>query len=192
MLATGEPPSAKLHGVAVRDVVYILWGILGLYWLIAAFGAKRASGRRAATPPGLLILVAFVLLRLFRPGNLAVHSTIVQIVGVAVVGCGLGLAAWARIYLGRNWGMPMTEKSEPELVTSGPYRFVRHPIYSGLLLAVVGTALATNLYWLIALVVLGAYFVYSATVEERLMTGSFPDAYPGYKARTKMLIPFLL
>jgi protein-S-isoprenylcysteine O-methyltransferase Ste14 len=99
---------------------------------------------------------------------------------------------WARIYLGRNWGMPMTEKDEPELVTAGPYRFVRHPIYSGLLLAMVGSALATNLVWLIFLVVLGSYFVYSAQVEECNMTRTFPRAYPGYKAQTKMLIPFVL
>ena len=88
--------------------------------------------------------------------------------------------------------MPMTEKDEPELVTSGPYRFVRHPIYSGILLAILGSALATTLYWLIAFVALGIYFVYSARVEERLMTCSFPSAYPSYKAHTKMLIPFVL
>lgn len=178
--------------MAIRTVVYILWGLLGLYWVIAAFSAKQASGRRAATPPGLLLIVAFVLLRLFRPGTLAVHSTIVQAVGVILVAGGLGLAAWARVYLGRNWGMPMTSKSEPELVTSGPYHFVRHPIYSGLLLALLGTALATNLFWLIALVLMGAYFIYSATVEERLMGASFPEAYPAYRAHTKMLIPFVL
>jgi protein-S-isoprenylcysteine O-methyltransferase Ste14 len=86
----------------------------------------------------------------------------------------------------------MTQKQEPELVTSGPYRSVRHPIYSGLLLAILGTALATNVYWLIALAVMAAYFIYSATVEERLMTRSFPAAYPAYRAKTKMLIPFVL
>ena len=88
--------------------------------------------------------------------------------------------------------MPMTQRAEPELVTSGPYRFVRHPIYSGLLLAVVGTALATDLYFLLALVLIGAYFIYSATVEERTMTTSFPADYPSYKEHTKMLIPFVL
>lgn len=69
---------------------------------------------------------------------------------------------------------------------------MRHPIYSGLLLAILGTALATNLYWLIGLAAIGAYFLYSATVEEKLMSGSFPARYPSYRARTKMLIPFVL
>ena len=105
---------------------------------------------------------------------------------------GLALAVWARVDLGRNWGMPMTQKAEPELVTSGPYRFVRHPIYSGLLAAILGTALATNLIGVIIVAILGAYFYYSATVEEKNLTVTFPAAYPAYRASTKMLIPFVL
>lgn len=86
----------------------------------------------------------------------------------------------------------MTQKDEPELVTSGPYSVVRHPIYSGLLLAFLGTALANNLLGLAITAVLVAYFCYCGTVEERNMTETFPDAYPEYKQRTKMLIPLLL
>ena len=86
----------------------------------------------------------------------------------------------------------MTEKAEPELVTSGPYRMVRHPIYSGLLAAVLGTALATNLIGLIFVAILGAYFYYSASVEEKNLTETFSSAYPAYRAKTKMLIPFVL
>lgn len=178
--------------VPLRTAVLILWGVFWLYWLIAAIGAKQGARSGRARAPGLTFIVGIVLVRAFSPGTFAVHSTAVKVVGVVLLVSGLGLAVWARIYLGRNWGMPMSEKEEPELVTSGPYRFVRHPIYSGILLGFLGTALATNLYWLIGLVVLGAYFIYSATVEERLLTKSFPDAYPRYRARTKMLIPFLL
>ena len=76
-------------------------------------------------------------------------------------------------------------------MTTGPYRRVRHPIYSGIILAMVGTALAVSWYWLIAVGVLGAYFVYSADIEERYMTALFPDAYPAFKRSTKMLIPFV-
>jgi protein-S-isoprenylcysteine O-methyltransferase Ste14 len=176
----------------LRGSIGIEWAVFGLYWLVAALGAKHGSRGGPLRPPFVLVGVAVVLLRVFNVHTLAVHALGVQIAGVVVLVAGLGFAVWARIYLGRNWGMPMTKKDEPELVTSGPYRFVRHPIYSGLLLALLGTALATNLYWLIALGLMGLYFLYSARVEERLMTSSFPVLYPTYRAKTKMLIPFLL
>ncbi len=176
----------------LRTVIFIIWGVFAVTWLVGAFGAKAGSRSGRLRPPGLVAIVVFVLLRAFRPASLAVHALALQVVGMTLLAAGVGLAIWARVYLGRNWGMPMTKKNEPELVTSGPYQFIRHPIYSGLLLAILGTGLATNITLLIALVVLGGYFVYSATVEERLMTSAFPTAYPGYRARTKMLIPFVL
>jgi protein-S-isoprenylcysteine O-methyltransferase Ste14 len=76
-------------------------------------------------------------------------------------------------------------------VTSGPYHLVRHPIYSGILLAGVGTAVALSWMWLIAVALAGIYFLYSATVEERYLTEQFPDAYPVYKCSTKMLVPYV-
>jgi protein-S-isoprenylcysteine O-methyltransferase Ste14 len=175
----------------MRIAVAVLWGLWAVYWLVAATTAKHGSSRGRSLP-GLTAIVVVILLRVFRGSAPTVSSVAVQAVGLAVLVAGLGLAVWARIYLGRNWGMPMAEKDEPELVTSGPYRFVRHPIYSGLLLGMLGTALATTPYWLIAMGVVGAYFIYSARVEERLMTATFPETYPGYRARTKMLIPFVL
>jgi protein-S-isoprenylcysteine O-methyltransferase Ste14 len=172
-----------------------LWAVFWIYWLISAVGVKEGSSRsRPARPVGLLIIVlGGVTIRALKGGNgLAVDSPGLEAVGVILLLSGLGLAVWARVHLGRNWGMPMTEKAEPELVTSGPYRFVRHPIYSGVLLGLVGTALATNLGWLIAFGAALAYFAYSASVEERVLTASFPDAYARYRAHTKMLIPFVL
>jgi protein-S-isoprenylcysteine O-methyltransferase Ste14 len=74
-------------------------------------------------------------------------------------------------------------------VTTGPYRTVRHPIYSGIILALIGTTIAVSLYWLVAVVFAGAYFSFSATREERYMAEQFPNAYPEYKRSTKMLIP---
>lgn len=178
--------------MTVTTVVFSIWAAFWIYWLIAATGAKQSVRTGRCRPPGLLVIVALVLIRLLHTAPLAVHSPILKVVGLILFAAGLALAIWARVYLGRNWGMPMTQRAEPELVTSGPYRFVRHPIYSGLLLALLGTALATNLYFLVALVIVGAYFIYSATVEERTMTSTFPAEYPGYKAHTKMLIPFVL
>jgi protein-S-isoprenylcysteine O-methyltransferase Ste14 len=104
---------------------------------------------------------------------------------------GLGFAIWARIAIGRNWGTPMSQEHEPELVTSGQYHFVRHPIYSGILVAGVGTAVALSWLWIIAMALAGVYFAYSATVEERYLTNQFPDTYPLYRRSTKMLVPFI-
>ena len=85
----------------------------------------------------------------------------------------------------------MSEKVDPELVTTGPYRTVRHPNYSGIVLAMVGTAIAVRIYWPLAVVLLGGYFTYSAFMEERRMAQVFPDTFSAYKQSTKMLIPFL-
>jgi protein-S-isoprenylcysteine O-methyltransferase Ste14 len=178
---------------ALRTSILVIWVLFWIYWLASAVGVKQGSRTRRSRPPGLaLVILGFVLLRLFRASNLDVNDLAVEVVGAVLFLSGLALAVWARVHLGRNWGMPMTQKKEPELVTSGPYRLVRHPIYSGMLLAVLGTALATSVYWLLAFVVMCVYFFYSARVEEGMLIRSFPCTYPGYRARTKMLIPFVL
>jgi protein-S-isoprenylcysteine O-methyltransferase Ste14 len=87
--------------------------------------------------------------------------------------------------------MPMTRREDPDLVTTGPYRYVRHPIYTGIILGLVGTALATTLYLLVAAALVTGFFAFSATREERFLTEEFPEAYPAYKRSTKMLIPFV-
>lgn len=178
---------------ALRIAISLAWVFFWLYWLVSASRVKRGSRPRRSRPPGLLIgPLVFVLVRFSKASELAVHSHVLEAVGALLLFGGLGFAVWARIHLGRNWGMPMTRKDEPELITSGPYRLVRHPIYSGILLALLVTSLATNAFLLVACVAMGAYFTYSATVEERLLASSFPAAYAAYRTRTKMLIPFLL
>ena len=178
---------------ALRTAIAIAWVSFWVHWLVSAIGVKQGTANRRRFPlTGLTALAVFLVVRALRGDSLAVHSPILGAIGAAMVAAGVALAIWARVHLGRNWGMPMTEKAEPELVTSGPYRFVRHPIYSGLLLGLLGTALATNLIALIIAAALGAYFYYSATVEERNLAAAFPDAYPRYKTGTKMLIPFVL
>lgn len=182
----------------LRNGILIVWAAFWIYWLLAAVNTKERSRqgppiRRIRPVSAFIIVAAFVVIRNVNgTGSLMIHSQALEAVGTIVFLSGLAFAVWARLHLGRNWGMPMTERAEPELVTSGPYRFVRHPIYSGILVGVLGTAVAVNLYYLIPLAVMTAYFVFSATVEERLLTASFPDAYPTYKAHTNMLIPFLL
>jgi protein-S-isoprenylcysteine O-methyltransferase Ste14 len=188
----------------------IFWIILWFYWFISAFRANksvrpgfwwRSFGIRLV----ILIIVLFAIYGGHGGGlghffsvlsNRWVVTTsgnlLLSAIGVILCGAGIAFAIWARVYLGKNWGMPMTLREKPELVTSGPYKFVRHPIYSGFLLGMFGTALADGAIWILILVLAGIYFIYSAKTEEKMMMEQFPNEYPEYKKRTKMLIPFLL
>jgi protein-S-isoprenylcysteine O-methyltransferase Ste14 len=173
--------------------VGLAWIVFWIYWLASAAGSKESvRGGWRSRLTGVSAVGVFVIAGVLRGSSLAEHNVILAVIGTALFACGIALAVWARLHLGRNWGMPMTQRAEPELVTSGPYRFVRHPIYTGLLTAMLGTALVDNLFGLIVVAVLVPYFYYCGTVEERNLVATFPEAYPKYKGRTKMLIPFLL
>jgi protein-S-isoprenylcysteine O-methyltransferase Ste14 len=171
------------------------WAAFWLYWLVAALSVKRGRVSWSHELRVRLVIVVIAIL-LFRLDAFRVHPVntdpLLAGIGLALLALGLGFAIWARQHIGRNWGTPMTQKDEPELVTSGPYRFVRHPIYSGILAAGLGTAVALSWLWLAVFALAGIYFVYSATVEERYLAKQFPDKYPAYKRSTKMLVPFVL
>jgi isoprenylcysteine carboxyl methyltransferase (ICMT) family protein YpbQ len=179
----------------VVDVTVLVgWIAFWIYWLAAASGVKEGRTRwtRFVGVRIAIILIAVLLVRSKALGRAhPTNSVWLQGVGLAIFLLGLAVAIWARVYLGRNWGMPMTEKVDPDLVTTGPYSRIRHPIYTGILLAMIGTTIAASLYWLVAVVLLGVYFVFSAFAEERYMVARFPHLYPQYKRSTKMLIPFI-
>jgi protein-S-isoprenylcysteine O-methyltransferase Ste14 len=178
---------------ATKTIVAAAWLAFWAYWGLSALRSKRGTRSWHGMPLRALLAIAAILLFSFvNAGSLEVHGLVLPIIGTAIVFCGFGFAVWTRLHIGRNWGMLMTIKEEPELVTSGPYRLVRHPIYTGILAAVVGTALAVNLLALAVAALLAVFFLYSATIEERSLRTIFPDAYPAYRARTKMLIPFVL
>jgi protein-S-isoprenylcysteine O-methyltransferase Ste14 len=178
---------------ALKFALGVAWLVFWIYWLASASTSKASvSGGWRTRLTGVSVIAVIVIAEAFRGGGLAVHSVILGAIGAVLFVCGIALAVWARLHLGRNWGMPMTQRAEPELVTSGPYRFVRHPIYSGLLTAMLGTVLVNSLLGLIVVAVLTAYFYYCGAVEERNLATTFPEAYPEYRSRTKMLIPFLL
>jgi protein-S-isoprenylcysteine O-methyltransferase Ste14 len=170
------------------------WAAFWIYWLAAAFSMKRGRvpWSRSLGIRAVIVILVIVLVRVgvFRSHGVNTDPWRAGL-GVVLFALGLAFAIWARVHIGRNWGSPMTQKDDPELVTTGPYRLVRHPIYSGILVAVVGTAVALSWLGLIAVVLFGIYFVYSATVEERYMTEQFPDTYPVYRNTTKMLVPFV-
>jgi protein-S-isoprenylcysteine O-methyltransferase Ste14 len=179
----------------VELVITVGWLVFWVYWLAASASVKAAEAGSSRIRGGAVatVVVLFVLVRLSTTRwHAVVSSPWLKGIGVAIFVLGLALAVWARIYLGRNWGTPMSRKVDPELVTTGPYRRVRHPIYSGILAGMVGTAVALSWYGLIAAALAAAYFCYSAVREERYLAETFSQTYPGYKRSTKMLIPFVL
>jgi protein-S-isoprenylcysteine O-methyltransferase Ste14 len=186
-----------------RLIIPALWLVFAVYWGISALSAKRSLGitpwwKQSLARGGIVVLIVAVLhftgagrwLRAVHAYQ--AHSTSLGAIGAAIVFLGVGLAVYARIYLGRNWGMPMSRKEEPELVTGGPYAFVRHPIYTGIFLAMLGSAIGLSVLWAVLLSVFAPYFVYSARREEELMREQFPAQYPPYMRRTKMIVPFVL
>lgn len=104
---------------------------------------------------------------------------------------GVAFAIWARIHLCRNWSPAPAMKENHELITSGPYQFVRHPIYTGMIVAALGSALAINNFFWLMLIIAVLIFVSRINKEEKFMLRLFPDQYPGYKKRTKALVPFV-
>jgi protein-S-isoprenylcysteine O-methyltransferase Ste14 len=196
----------RVGGWSAGWLVGWLWVAFFLFWLILAqFNKKANPSAPWRTAWGVRLAVAavavFLMLSSRRhavPGPLvsigralAIHAGISwQWLGVGLCLVGFGFAIWARMHLGRNWGMPMSLRQGHELVTSGPYAYVRHPIYTGILLAMIGSTIARGLAWLLLFFAFFAYFIVSARIEERMMLAQFPEAYPAYRRRTKMLIPF--
>ncbi len=179
-----------------RPIIGACWIAFLVIWF--ALAIRRDTGRSFESSPAIgvrLLLVVLVVLGVMLGQRLPQLSFGRWASALAAMGCalcvaGLVFAAWARVALGRSWGMPMTLHEQPELVTSGPYRYVRHPIYTGMSAMVIGTMLVFPplLAWCIGMLV---YMVVSARREERDMTRRFPDAYPQYKRRSRMLVPFV-
>jgi protein-S-isoprenylcysteine O-methyltransferase Ste14 len=182
-------------------ITYVAWFVFLLAWLPGYFQQKKTE--RVPVPATqiattALIGVAFFLLLSRRPPgylDIALTSTPVWL---GVVGDGLYVASvvfamWGRVALGSNWsGAVAAVREGHELVQSGPYRFVRHPIYTGLLFAMLGTAftIGTAASYIAVLLALAAFLV-RIRIEEALMVSQFPETYPAYKQQTAALIPFL-
>jgi protein-S-isoprenylcysteine O-methyltransferase len=115
-----------------------------------------------------------------------------NVAGVSLSVSGVAFAIWARRHLGTNWSLNPSLKEDHQLVTSGPYRFLRHPIYTGMLTGLLGSLLATfSPVWFYLLIVMIVTFIYRVHVEDNMMMQTFPEAYAAYKKKTKALIPFV-
>jgi len=144
---------------------------------------------------GLLfaIIAAFLLpyLPIFHFVNFAPVNPVLSSVGLILNVAGMAFLVWARQRLGRNWSQTVSAKEEPELVTSGPYRYIRHPMYTGGFIACLGSAIVAGGAFVFLLLFLGAIFLWRVGAEDKLMEQQFPNEYPDYKKRTKAVIPFV-
>jgi protein-S-isoprenylcysteine O-methyltransferase Ste14 len=184
-----------------RQLEMIPWYGFIVYWLISAARLKQVKVEEA--PQGrivhILIMVAAVDF-MFR-GNFAVGTLNQRILpidlrilytGIALTWVGIAFAIWARHTIGANWSGRVTVKVDHQLIQSGPYAFVRHPIYSGLLVANLGAALVIGRWrCFVAIVIFLAEITRKASKEEGFMLTEFGERYQEYRLRTGFLIPKL-
>ena len=180
-----------------------LWIAWFLYWRISAADVK--STRRSESPAsraahlvplliaGLLLWVnpiagGGVLFERFLARSYASYWT-----GTLLLAAGLAFSVWARICIGRNWSATVTVKEDHELIRRGPYALVRHPIYSGLLLGFIGTAIVRG-EWrgVLAVAIVFVALWRKLRLEERWMSETFGEEYRRYREHTAALIPYLL
>ena len=191
----------EAYSLAV-NAVNSCWIVFVATWLLAALSTKRTVYRESPAQRlryWLLLLIAYLLLmhgrQLPYPLNMRVlpHAAPVACTGALLCIAGLGVALWARVILGRNWSGVVTLKEGHELVERGPYRFVRHPIYTGILTMSFATALVLgHLAGFVGTLLMFVSFWIKLGHEEKLMLQQFPDRYAAYQRRAKRLIPFLL
>jgi protein-S-isoprenylcysteine O-methyltransferase Ste14 len=183
---------------AVNVMFGALWGGWLLFWLVSARGNKR-SATRTRSLWRFIVLAAvlvgwlgwrqfpkFFEIPLLPPGAAWGY------IGLVLTAFGLGFTIWARRVLGTNWSAIPSIKEDHELIERGPYRLVRHPIYTGLLLAVFGSCLAQGRvgnFWVFGMA--AVLLIVKLKAEEALLARQFPEAYPQYRRRVKALIPYL-
>lgn len=184
-----------------QEIVIGCWALGVLYWIVAAWSTKRSVERQIPGGRLLVVIVIAVAVDLVL-GDARIHLPAIGIripdtplagwIGAVICIAGTAFTLWARRTLGANWSGWITFKENHELIQRGPYRIVRHPIYTGALVMVVGSMLAfasQRGIFLFAVVVVALWA--KSKQEEAMMTKHFPDQYPEYRKRVKGLIPFV-
>jgi protein-S-isoprenylcysteine O-methyltransferase len=181
------------------ELAGLFWMAIFILWAVLRFTTKKTvevgSDTRARILVGVVLLAWLILFnRQFRPGFLGERFMpvvpVASYTGLGLTIIGLGFAAWARFAIGRNWGSLITVQENHELMRSGPYAIVRHPIYSGFMLATLGTAIVLGEiggFVSVALIVLA--WGYKAHLEEAFMIQQFGAQYEDYRRHVKALIP---
>jgi len=184
---------------ASATFVGLCWVTLIAIWLISALSVKRTKERQPLSGRLFYIGLTAVVAALLNGGIRQAHLTRVVLphtLGTAIIAdvivlVGFVIAVWARVVLGGNWSSRVTLKENHELIQRGPYRLVRHPIYSGLLVMILGTAVMVgHVSGFVAVPICFGGFWIKLRQEEALLTRRLPG-YSEYMARTKALVPFL-
>lgn len=181
------------------QIEMIPWYAFGLYWVITWLRVKRTKvserlGGRLATLVPIVFAFELMFSNRLRIGLLGIRflpgDVWIAWLGVILTSLGAATAIWARFCLGQFWSSRVTLKEGHQLIRSGPYAYVRHPIYSGMLLGMIGTALVVG-EWrgVLATALVLAGHSYKALREESLLIGEFGDEYASYRHSTGFLFP---
>jgi protein-S-isoprenylcysteine O-methyltransferase Ste14 len=188
--------------IAYHIVLPVLWLAWIAYWVISARGAKETERSESeASRFGYTALLAVGGILMAVPslpwgvlGGRFVHDSFATAtVGIVLVGVGLAFSVWARVHLGSNWSARVTVKRDHTLIRTGPYALVRHPIYTGLLVAIAGTALLVG-EWraVLGFVFFAVSFYVKLRREEEWMSEVFGAEYAAYRSEVAAIIPFVL
>jgi len=178
------------------------WIFAGIVWVAAAFFSKPAEkaeslASRLAQLSWTFLGVVLLSFPRLHWGPLGIRviprSWTLGYTGLALTFAGIAFAIWARFYIGGNWSARVTIKKDHQLIRSGPYAIVRHPIYAGFLLALAGTAMGMGeIRAFVALAIVAAGMRFKARIEEKFMRERFGEQYQRYQREVKSLIPFIL
>jgi protein-S-isoprenylcysteine O-methyltransferase Ste14 len=191
--------------LSIYNSVFLgMWLAWAAYWWVLSGRAKATERRESLFSrlsymvplllAGVLLFLPILQISVLNARFLPLAARVEWGAAGAVLNlAGLLLTVWARVYLGGNWSGTITIKEDHELITGGPYRLVRHPIYTGLLLAFIGVALARG-EWrgILGVLIAAAAFWRKLRIEERWMRERFGDKYQTYSQRVSALIPFVI
>ncbi len=185
----------------VMRIDSILWTVFGLVWLVAWLRTKRTQQRAPLSSRLLYAIPVSIGSYLMFSDNIQLgwlqslvlpKNIIVDVLGISLAAAGIGLAIWARFYLGQNWSSAVSIKVGHQLIRGGPYAWVRHPIYSGILLAITGTALGRGTpVGLLSIAMFWLGFSIKSGMEEKFMLQTFGTEYQEYTRTTGALVPKL-
>lgn len=196
--------------ITYDTIILAGWAAFLLVWGVSALFVKQDVRGGSYTAPwqrywilrlAAAAIIIFVAVRLGRRAGssgavlfshpIFTPSLALGWIGAALTAIGIGFAIWARVNLGRNWSPRPAAKEHHELVTTGPYAYVRHPIYTGIMLAALGTALTSSIFGIGMLIFISIAFALRINKEEKIMLDLFPEQYPEYQKHTKRLVPFV-